>query len=102
MNCKINLTSICDFTKKAALSIKKALTPVFNKLSDIYAEYDIDVNGKTHLTPEKTDETGNEQNVISTSCKGKIKLSAKDILCFLAVFAAAFSLLKCIARKILK
>lgn len=102
MNCKINLTSVCDFSKKVALAIKNTFSPVCKKLSNIYAEYDIDVNGKTHLTPEMTDEAGNEQNVISTSCQGKIKLSAKDILCFLAIFTVAFSLLKCIVKKMLK
>ena len=102
MNCKINFTKICDIAKKAIEGAKKLLTPVFNKLSSIYFEYDVDINGKTHLTPDTVDEAGNEQNIVSTSHKGKIKLSAKDILCLLAFSAVLLSILKRILKKLIK
>ncbi|MBQ7358361.1 MAG: hypothetical protein IJW65_06475 [Clostridia bacterium] len=102
MNCKLNLTPVCEFAKKAAETAKRIITPVCKKLSSIYVEYDLDASGKLHLTPAQTDEAGREQNVIETSSKGKIKLSAKDIICLLAIFSVVLSLVKRIARKMLK
>ena len=106
MNCKINFTKVCEITNKCLDNTKtfakKALSPICQKLSDMYFEYDVDINGKAHLTPEKVDEAGNEQNVISTSHKGKVKLSAKDILCLLAFVAVALSILKRILKKMIK
>ena len=44
MNCKLNLTPVCEFAKKAAETAKRIITPVCKKLSSIYVEYDLDAS----------------------------------------------------------
>ena len=101
-NCKINLKPVCNVAKKIINAARPVYTKVCDKLSSVYFVYDVDVKKTSHLTPNKTDEAGNEKNVITTTSKGQIKLSAKDIICFVAVFGLVLSVAKRVLRRALK
>lgn len=75
------------------------------KLSGIYAEYDINADGKICLcdsSDSADNESGDNTNTLNTSCKGKIRFTAKDVLCALAIFTVFASLLRSIVKRSLK
>ncbi len=96
---KFNIQPVIEFTKKTGTSIKNALAPKCREISEIYSEYDINVTKKTHLSPSKLDETGNEANVVTETCSTKLKINLKNVLCALAIFAVFCTLLRAICKK---
>lgn len=92
----LNIQPAIDFVKKTGASIKEKLAPTCKRISEAYAEYDISITKSTHLTPNDTDEDGNEANVVNETCNTKLKFTLKDALCALAVVAVICSLVRSI------
>ncbi|MBE6547808.1 MAG: hypothetical protein E7667_02865 [Ruminococcaceae bacterium] len=99
---KINITPACEGAKKAASKVKDMFAPVCKKLSETYVEYDVDISCKAHPTPDKKDENGNEANVLTSTCKGNIKLSLKDILYIALASVAIFTIAKSLLKRIFR
>lgn len=96
------LQPVIDFAKKMCNKAKSLVKKADKKLSETYAEYDIDVKGKVCLSPCADSESESKDNTVNSSYNGKIKFSAKDVICFLAIFAVFFSLIKSIVKTALK
>lgn len=92
----LNIQPAIDFAKKIGASIKEKLTPTCKRISEAYAEYDINITKSAHLTPSDTDENGNEANVVDEAFNTKLKITLKDALCALAVVAVMCTLIRSI------
>ena len=99
---KVNFQPAINIVKKAGSCVLEGLCSVWNKISGVYGEYDVDIKSKTHLTPAELDDNGNEQNVVCGSYQGKLKISVKDAVRFLLIFFIIFSLVKAIIRRIFR
>lgn len=101
---KLDMQHVKNTAKVCCDHARMALGWADKKLSGIYAEYDVSADGKICLCPENTDTDAenNNTNTLNTSCKGKIRFTAKDVLCFLAIFTVIFSLLKAVVKRALR